>query len=179
MQPEIFWGLTGTAWTAIGAIATIALALATIGVAWVAGYQIAAARTEAAAARNEAKKTRTLEIVSKYDHDPVLDQALRNMARARDKGVLLTNARDYRVDILAVMNYLETIAIGVKQEVFIPEMVQDFMDHIAWFHIDELSQGGLREKIGVGPTGFEHIIELANGWRPKATTRFRDGGLHD
>jgi hypothetical protein len=102
------------------------------------------------------------------------------MASARDKGVLLEKAHDYRVDILAVMNYLETIAIGIKQEVFIAEMVQDFMDHIAWFHIDEFSQGGMREKIGVSPTGFEHIIEIANGWRPKAAaTRFRDGGSHD
>ena len=121
------------------------------GVAWVAWYQIGAARAEA-------KKTRTLEVVSKYDHDPVLDQALRRLAQARDEGVLLTKTRDYRLDILAVMNYLETIAIGVKQEMFIADMVRDFMEHIARFHVDEMRSGGFFEKIGVNPNGFEHII---------------------
>jgi hypothetical protein len=163
---EIVWGLTAGEWAAFTGIATAALALATVGVAWVAWYQIGAARAEA-------KKTRTLEVVSKYDHDPVLDRALRRLARARDMGVLLTKTRDYRLDIVAVMNYLETIAIGVKQEMFIAEMVRDFMEHIAKFHVDEMREGAIFEKIGVNLSGFEHIIELTNEWKPKATTHFK------
>jgi hypothetical protein len=95
------------------------------------------------------------------------------LGRARDMGVLLTKTHDYRLDIVAVMNYLETIAIGVKQEMFIAEMVRDFMEHIAVFHVDEMREGAIFEKIGVKPSGFEHIIELTNEWKPKATTHFR------
>jgi hypothetical protein len=176
MQPEIFWGLTVAAWTAIGAIATIALALATIGVAWVAGYQIAAARTEAAAARAEAKKTRTLEIVSKYDHDPVLDRALRRMARARDAKLFYVNVHDYRMDLFAVLNYLETIAIGLQQGLFIEAMVRDFMEPIVKSHINEVMREKLFEKLGADPDDFGHICALNESWKPKSAMHFKETG---
>jgi hypothetical protein len=174
MQLETFWGLTGTDWAAIGAIATIALALATIGVAWVAGYQIAAARKEAAAARAEAKKTRTLEIVSKYDHDPVLDRALRRMARGRDSKLLFTNTRDCRVDIVAVMNYFEAIAIGIQQGIYIPGMVRDFMEPIVRSHMEEIIKEKIFEKIGSDPDDFEHICALNESWKPKFKPHFQE-----
>ena len=148
MQPDEFMGLSVAGWTAIGAVATIALALATIAVAWVAGYQISAARAEAAAARDEAKRQRTLEVVSRYDHDPVLDRALRRMARARDSGRLFTDARTYRTDVIAVMNYFEAIAIGLKQDIYILEMVRDYMEPVFRSHI---------------------------GWKPKSTVHFKGG----
>ena len=163
---EVVWGLTTGEWVAATGIATGALALATVGVAWVAWYQIGAARAEA-------KKTRTLEIVSKYDHDPVLDRALRRTARARDSKLLFTNTMDYRTDIVAVMNYFETIAIGIKQGMFIEEMVRDFMEPIVKSHIDEIEKEKLFEKIAADPDYFEHICELNEGWKPKSKMHFR------
>src|SRR5271154_3111276 len=162
-QAEIVWGLTVAQWGAFTGIATAALTLATVGVAWVAWYQIGAAR-------EESKKTRTLEVVSRYDNDPVMDRALRRMARGRDNGTLLTNPRDYRLDIVAVLNYLETIAIGIKQQMYIADMVRDFMEPIVASHIDEIRNSQMIQKIGLETDDFGHIFELAESWKPKAQT---------
>jgi hypothetical protein len=175
MQPEEFLDLSIAAWTAIGAMATILLAMATIAVAWVAGYQISSARAEAVAARNEAKRQRTLEVVSRYDHDPVLDRALRRMARARDSGKLFTETRTYRTDIVAVMNYFEGIAIGLKQDIYIEEMVRDYMEPVFRSHIDEIVKEKIFEKIGADIDDFEHICALDDSWRPKSKVHFKGG----
>jgi hypothetical protein len=159
------WGLSVGHWHAVTGIGTVALTLATVGLAGVAWYQIAAARAEAVAARAEAKRTRTLEVVSRYDHDPVLDRALRRMARARDSRRLFEETRLYRTDIVAVMNYFESIAIGLQQDIYIAGMVRDYMESIVRSHIDEIEKEKIFEKIGSDPDDFEHICELNRRWR--------------
>ena len=167
------WGLTVGHWHAVTGIGTVALTLGTAALAWVAWHQIGAARAEATAARAEAKRTRTLEIVSRYDHDPVLDRALRRMARARDSGALFSETKLYRTDIVAVMNYFESIAIGLHQEIFIVEMVRDYMESIFRSHIEEIEREKIFEKIGSDPNDFEHICALNSSWKPKSTVHFR------
>jgi hypothetical protein len=105
---EAFLGLTSEGWIAVG---TIGLFAATTVLASVTVFLVLAAREEIREVREEARKSRTLEIVGRYDHDPVLDRALRRMGRARDLKRLTTNPNDYRLDIVAVLNYLETMAI--------------------------------------------------------------------
>lgn len=168
------WGLTVGQWTAVTGISTVALTVATAALAFVAWYQIGAARAEAETARAEAKRTRTLEVVSKYDHDPVLDRALRRLARARDSKVLYTATMQYRSDIVAVMNYFESIAIGLHQDIFIAEMVRDYMEPIFRSHIEEIEKEKLFEKIGSNPNDFEHICALNSSWKPKPTMHFRE-----
>jgi hypothetical protein len=167
------WGLSVGHWHAVTAIGTVALTLATVALALVAGYQISAARSEAEAARDEAKRTRTLEIVSRYDHDPVLDRALRRLARARDSKALYSATMLYRTDIVAVMNYFESIAIGLHQEIFIPEMVRDYMEPIFRSHIEEIEKEKLFEKIGADPKDFEHICALNNSWKPVSSVHYK------
>lgn len=89
-ENEIFWGLNIAGWTALTAIGTFGIALATILVAVVAGYQISEAR-------RETRTNRTMEIIGRYDHDPVLEQALRHLAEGRDKGDLASNVMAYRL----------------------------------------------------------------------------------
>lgn len=173
-QVADIWGLSIGHWTAVTGIATVALTIATAALAIVAWYQIGAARAEAEAARAESKRTRTLEIVSRYDHDPVLDRALRRLARARDSKALYTATMQYRTDIVAVMNYFESIAIGLHQDIFIVEMVRDYMEPIFRSHIEEIEKEKLFEKIGSNPNDFEYICALNDRWKPKSTMHFRE-----
>lgn len=95
-ENEIFWGLNIAGWTALTAIGTFGIALATILVAVVAGYQISEAR-------RETRTNRTMEIIGRYDHDAVLEQALRHLAEGRDKGDLASNVMAYRLDIVSII----------------------------------------------------------------------------
>jgi hypothetical protein len=74
----IVWGLSVADWSALTAIGTFGIALATLILAAVAGYQISEAR-------RETRTNRTLEMVGRYDHCPVLERSLRRLARGRDR----------------------------------------------------------------------------------------------
>lgn len=172
---ETFLGLSSDGWIAVG---TVGLFLATAVLAAVTVFLVLAAREEIREVREEARKNRTLEIIGKYDHDPVLDRSLRRMARARDTGRLESHPRDYRLDIVAVLNYLETLAIGIKQGLYIEALLQDFMEPIIKEHITEVIEKKLLEKIDSNPEDFEHIFVLNKKWesaKPPPKTHYTGG----
>lgn len=171
-----FLGLTAEGWIAAG---TFGLFLATAVLAGVTVFLVRTARDEIREVRSEARKNRTIEMVGRYDHDPILDQALRRMARARDTGELYTDPHGHRMDIIAVLNYLETLAVGVSQGIYLEEMVRDHMEEIIRDHLQEAVEHKFLEKIGCGREGFGHIFALSTGWvqKEQPTTRYRDGAL--
>jgi hypothetical protein len=153
----VVWGLSVAEWGALTAIGTFGIALATLILAAVAGYQISEAR-------RESRTNRTMEIVGRYEECPVLERAIRRMARARDKGDLASNVMAYRLDIVALLNYLETIAMGTKQGLYIKELVEDYMEPIIRFHIEETMQLDLLKGLQAEPKDFQHVFQLKKSW---------------
>lgn len=156
-ENEIFWGLNIAGWTALTAIGTFGIALATILVAVVAGYQISEAR-------RETRTNRTMEIIGRYDHDAVLEQALRHLAEGRDKGDLASNVMAYRLDIVSILNYLESIAIGTKQGLYIRELIEDYMEPIIRYHVEETLSLNLLKELKAEEDDFEHVFMLKKEW---------------
>ncbi|HEY0464322.1 MAG TPA: hypothetical protein VGC79_08945, partial [Polyangiaceae bacterium] len=120
--------LDAEAWTAIG---TIALAFATL-VLVAVGYR------QLISIRAEAKKERTLAICHRYDIDPVLDVSLRSL------WILQTSAnktakdlKKHRPDIVTVLNYLDSIAVGIEQELYIEELARDHIESIVKTHVEQ------------------------------------------
>lgn len=81
-----FWGLDGTAWTAIGAMANVVYCGLTAGLLGFAVYQVLSAK-------EDAKINRTLAACDKYDTDPVLDRATRRLPRSFSDGSLQPRCR--------------------------------------------------------------------------------------
>jgi hypothetical protein len=157
VDDHIVWGLSEAHWVTLTAIGTFGIALATVLLAIVAGYQISEAR-------RETRTNRTLEIISRYDECPVLERALRRMAKARDKGDLATNVQAYRLEIVALLNYLETIAMGTKQGLYIKELIEDYMQPIIIFHVDETIRLELLKGLEAEPKDFQHVFQLKKDW---------------
>ena len=157
-------GLTAEGWTAIftGASVLVTLAVIALGV-----WQILSVR-------DEAKKNRTLSACERYDLDPVLDGSCRRLVQAKDSGDLEKNPRAYRVDIWSILNYLESLAIGIERDLYLEPIVKDYMSDIIAGYVDEYITGGLAHRAAEGDVvgqverDYSGIIGLNRKWSANA-----------
>jgi hypothetical protein len=150
-----FWGLTAHGWTAV---ATIALAVVTAGLALAAIWQVWSIR-------DEATRTRTIEACDRYDTDPILDAALRALARAKLSGELDKTPEKFKTRLATVLNYLDAIAIGIDQELYIESLVKDHLEHVVPRTIELYIESGLAVRAGLNPgKNYHRLLALAAKW---------------
>jgi hypothetical protein len=156
----LFWGIDYTAWTAIGAIAGWVYCCLTAGLLGFAVYQILSAKADA-------KITRTLAACDRYDTDPVLDRVTNRLANALHDGSLAKNPKDFSVDVLGLLNYFESIAIGISRGLYDKDIVRDMLKPIVIAHVDDLIVSGI-----TGWTrpeeDFDHLMGLYKEWKGSA-----------
>lgn len=158
-----FWATIGAIeahanlWIALG---TFGLFFATVGLAYVGWYQIGHLR-------REAKKWRTIEACEVYDRDPILHASLKEMRKYRllkKSGVIPTE--DIKVEVVSVLNYLDGIAIGVNEGLYLEKIVKDHLGPIMASHIeDHLVSPDAKAFFEVNEKNFEHLISLNKKWK--------------
>ena len=158
-----FWAIIGSIelhanlWIAIG---TIGLFFATVGLAFVGWYQIGHLR-------REAKKWRTIEACEVYDRDPILHASLKEMRKYRlqkRSGIIPTD--DIKVEVISVLNYLDGIAIGVIEGLYLEKIVKDHLGSIMASHVeDHLSSPDAKSFFEVQEKNFEHLVSLNKKWK--------------
>jgi hypothetical protein len=103
-------------WEMIGAFTTIAL----FGMAW---YQIREVR-------RENRIERTLTACSRYESDATVEQCVRTLRKAFSAGSSDTEICRYQHEAIIVLNFLDTIAIGIDQDVYDDRLARDHMKSI-------------------------------------------------
>ena len=91
------------------------------------------------AQREENRKWKTLEICAQYEFSEMVSVAAGKVQAAFD-GDKLTDekcAEIYR-DAKIVLNYLDGIAIGVRQGLYIEDLAKDHLKQIVKFHVEKL-----------------------------------------
>jgi len=159
--PDVFLGLGSTEWTGLSAIAGGVYDVLTACLIFFAGLQLYFFR-------RESQVTRTLAACEKYDLDPVLDAICRRLAVARDNGDLHTNTLAYRVDIYSVLNYIESLAIGVKRGLYCGKVVRDHMEPIIIGYVEEYIKTGLILRAATSSDAapeYDKIVALVEKWR--------------
>lgn len=152
---DLFLRLNNTDWTAINALGTLALIVVSSVAGAIAYYQVTSARLEN-------RKSRTMSAIEKYDSDIILDRALLNLRAARIAG--FKEPADCKMDLLIVMNYLDTIALGIDKKLYDDDLVRTFMESIIKEHMREFVDDGLLVKSGANPSDFKSICELYKKW---------------
>lgn len=164
--PDIFLGLGNTEWTGLSAIAGLVYDVLTFALVFFGVVQIISAR-------REAKINRTLAACDRYDCDPVLDATCRRLAEARESGDLAANPQKYRLDLYSILNYLESIAIGVRRGLYHHEVVKDYMRPIiVGCHEEYILSGLVLRALPATPVAgagdpsddFDKMIELVAKW---------------
>jgi hypothetical protein len=120
--------------------------------------------------RDEAAKNRTILACERYDTDPVLDRCCQALARAKDSGDLTLNPQTYRVEIFTVLNYLESIAVGVDGKFYVEHIVKSYMEPIFRGYIKQYIDSGLAKRADTLDDAkeedyYESVVALCKRWK--------------
>ena len=161
----MFWDNSANAWAAIGSLIQAA---GTVVLFFVAVTQLRSIKLENL-------KTRTLSACDRYDTDPVLDLSLRELRAASNAGLSPHDRGHLHTSAATVCNYLDSIAVGVEQKLYIEELVRDHLKSIVIKHVDDyLIDDSVARAVGLDRKHYTVLISLAAKWS-NDEVRYRDG----
>jgi hypothetical protein len=161
-ESPFLWFTPGE-WTAL---ATCLLAAFTALLVAVGIYQVLAIRAEN-------KKTSTLNACSNYEQNPNIYDALQKLWAALENGDLEREPRKFRPQINVVLNFLDAIAIGIEQGLYLENLAWDHLDAIVKRNVKRFIDSGVIEKVGLEREDFIRLIDMRDRWM-RARPRFRD-----
>jgi hypothetical protein len=157
----------------VTAIATVVLAIAAaIQLPLIArqvralAEQMKLSRDSEANAERRMREWETLRTCQRYDFDPVLNDATRRIWIASRSGSDYRHADVDRRDIILLLNYLDGMAIGIEQGLYIDSMVQDHLGPMFDRAVRCFVESGI-----VDGTTLANLLAVHAGWfkRPRST----------
>jgi len=152
---------TSSDWNIIGALGSIIQAIATVVLLIVAWLQLKSIK-------DENKLSRTLDVCDRYDLDPILDRSLRDLRSAEDTGLLRTKEADrmhLHASVTTVLNYLDSIAVGIHQGLYIEALVKDHLKVIVIKHVnDYLTDKDVAKSVNIKVDNYRQVIDMAARW---------------
>ena len=125
VDPKFVWDVL----TALGSVLT---GVATVAVALVAWRQIGELKSQQ-------KGWETLKACERYELDPVLNQSLRRLARARRNGDLKAGPGNYEYEFTTIMNYFEGLATGINLGFYDERIIRQHLEPAMRFHWGEVT----------------------------------------
>ena len=156
----------------IGAIAGAASAAATIALVLVAFVQLKRLREQIDMAAQQDLRRITLDACQRYEKDPELRSAMRNIRQATSQGsdyTLLSAENSF--DAFTILNYLDALACGILQGVYIEALVKDHMRDTIEKAVKALIKGesgpGWKAEKGmVEPSRVSSLLTVYEKWFP-------------
>src|ERR1700758_1325079 len=99
----------------IGSVSEAVSAAAAVAVAVVAWWQLGGIRAQVEQSREEAKIERTLAACSRYESDVVIERCVRELRLSYESGLCANDPCKHKHEIIMVLNYLDSLAIGFEQ----------------------------------------------------------------
>ena len=119
--------------------------------------------------RNEAK-WRTTQACEKFDSDPILTVAAKNIRNRMHNEHY--SGQDVYNDCAVLLNYFDSLAIGVEQGLYYEDIVRDHYETVVVGLYDDLLVGA-EKPTRLGPADFPSLANLVGKWS-RRTTRFVD-----
>lgn len=128
------------------------------------------------AIRIQNRVERTLAVCTRYDADPVLAECTRNLRKARNAGEYQKSPLEYRYDAVALLNYLDTVAIGIEQRLYIDSLAFDHLKNIVKLHCDEYLSPAEARLLKIELDNYHHLSDMRARWL-RDKPRFKDGWI--
>lgn len=164
---DLFWGHPPDFWIAIG---TAVLAVATVTLILIGLRQISAIK-------KQNRRWQTLAACERYTFDPIVDGCLRTLRKAHTEGKFkneATEAKNYRLEATTVLNYLDGMAIGIYQGLYMDDLARDHLEQVVIGHVDEYLRDGMPKKMELQTQDFRYLLALADRWARISKPRFRE-----
>jgi len=121
--------------------------------------------------KEQAKRERTLNAVTLYSSDPVLDASARTLRKAQNSGDFSKAPKDYRSDVVTILNFLDFIAIGIEQKLYVEPIAKDHLKQIVLDHCRDYLSESLLNSIGnIGLRDYPCLEKMYNRWRQESVT---------
>lgn len=114
--------------------------------------------------REEAKKERTLAACNRYDTDQLLDQSVRRFSAAQKNGWFAADPSKFKSDAVFILNYLDSIAIGIAQNVYSESLARDHIGPILCGYVEDLLDQTIARELGISAESFAHLMVVYNRW---------------
>lgn len=123
--------------------------------------------------RDENRKSATLAACLNYESNPVIYESLKELWAASECGELKRNPKKFRTSLVMLLNYLDGIAIGINQGLFIEELAWDHMEGIVAVHVHRYIDSGLIISAGLMRQDWRCLVQLRDKWA-EAKPRFKE-----
>jgi hypothetical protein len=160
--------------TFIAAAASIVTAFGTIAIAAIAWWQLSAIAAQTRLQGERERKWRTLEICSRMDTDPLLDKTTLRIWEQSQGGTNYDDLLPVRRDIINLLNYLDSIAVGIGQGFYVEEVARDHLESIYRKAVGEFLTEERARRLDLHTRDYDHLIVLAARWK-SSDTKFKGG----
>ncbi len=121
--------------------------------------QIAASRAAEANAERRMREWETLKARPRYDFDPVIDGTTQRIWEASNNGKDYTLPGVNSRDIVCLLNYLDGLAVGIEQKLYMEEIVRDHLGPIFAHAVTRFLDPGI-----IPIAGLEKVRDLHLRW---------------
>jgi hypothetical protein len=119
----------------------------------------------------ESKKWKTLEICAQYELNDNIASSARNIFIAFAKGDPDEAAcKAIERDAVVILNYLDGIAIGVGQGLYIEELARDHLRNIVEYHVSHLLRSSSKLKFReINENDYLFLMDMNSKWARSQT----------
>ena len=119
----------------------------------------------------ESKKWRTLEICAQYELNDNLANSAKNIFIAFSKGEPdEATCKAIERDAVVILNYLDGIAIGVGQGLYIEELARDHLKNIVEYHVSKLLKSSSKPIFKeIDENNYLFLIDMNSKWARSQT----------
>jgi hypothetical protein len=163
----------------ITAGATAALAFLTLIIVIFGWQQIRGIQRQVNEAREESRKWKTLEICQAYEQNACVEGAARRVYEAEASKQLDKKPRIYGRDAITLLNYLDGVAIGVRQGLYIEDLARDHLKEIVSANVKRFLLCGKPESFGIDDRDYQFLLAMHGQWnaqKPYYSSDMRDRG---
>jgi hypothetical protein len=167
-----YWEAVTAFWAAIAAIATGAAVF----VAW---FQLGALRDQQQEIKRQQKEIKdqqrgweTLRVCNQYDLDPVLATVVGKLRALEVSKSKVVDYSSVRMELRSLLNYFDSIAIGIKQNFYMENIVEAHLGGIISDYRNSCFSDDEAQKLGFGDLRerYSCFIELADRWEAEYST---------
>lgn len=124
--------------------------------------QVQLSRQESESAERRMREWETLKACQLYDFDPILEAATLRIYTASEGGKNDRNPEVQRRDIVVFLNYLDGLATGIQQKLYIEEVIHDHMHIVIEKAVTRFIHSGI-----IPEEGYERLVAMHRRWIEK------------
>ena len=116
-------------------------------------------------ATEENRRWNTLNVCAQHEFNSEVSTAVRRIETAFVDGVPdIQKSKSLRFNSYVVLNYLDGIAIGVKQGLYIEKLAKDHLRTIVRLDVGRLLETSFAEKVPLDKSHWSFLVAMADKW---------------